>query len=373
MQKYWRTAKRIVIKIGSALLVDAETGQIHQSWLETIASEIAELWQQGKQIILVTSGSVALGRRHLGLDYAHFVLEEQQAAAAVGQIRLAHAYQEIMRKYGITVAQVLLTLEDSENRQRYINSHNTLKTLINLKVIPIINENDTVATSELKYGDNDRLSARVAQMTCADVLVLLSDIDGLYTGDPRQDPSAEFIPEVKKLTPAIESMGQGPGSAFGSGGMKTKLTAARIVMESGGNMVICKGQVEQPLKQLDLAETRCTWFLAEISPRSARKNWIAQHLQPYCSIIVDEGAAGALQQGKSLLAAGVINIDGDFRKGDPVKIISSYGREIGRGLSNYHAHEARIIKGYRSDKFQELLGYRGNDEIIHRDDLVIFK
>lgn len=373
MQKYWRTAKRIVIKIGSALLVDAKTGQIHQSWLEKIASEIAELWQQGKQIILVTSGSVALGRRHLGLDYAHFVLEEQQAAAAVGQIRLAHAYQEIMRSYGITVAQVLLTLEDSENRQRYINSHNTLKTLINLKVIPIINENDTVATSELRYGDNDRLSARVAQMTSADVLVLLSDIDGLYTSDPRQDSSAEFISEVKQLTPAIESMGQGPGSAFGSGGMKTKLAAARIVMESGSNMVICRGQVEQPLKQLERADTRCTWFLAEISPRSARKNWIAQHLQPYGSIIVDEGAVGALQQGKSLLAAGVIDIDGDFRKGDPVKIITQHGREIGRGLCNYHAHEARIIKGYRSDKFQELLGYRGNDEIIHRDDLVIFK
>ncbi len=372
-QNYWRNAKRIVIKIGSALLVDAKTGKIHQAWLEKIAGEISELWRQDKQIILVTSGSVALGRRHLGLDYSHFLLEEQQAAAAVGQIRLAHAYQEVMGKFGITVAQLLLTLEDSENRQRYLNSHNTLKTLLKLKVIPIINENDTVATSELRYGDNDRLSARVAQMAAADVLVLLSDIDGLYTGNPRQDSTAQFIPEVKKLSPDIEAMAQGAGSIFGSGGMKTKLAAARIVMASGCHMVICKGEAEQPLNQLDLADTRCTWFLAEISPRSARKNWIAQHLQPYGSIIVDDGAVLELQQGKSLLSVGVVDIEGDFRQGDPVKIITQQRLEIGRGLSNYHALEARKIKGHRSDKFQELLGYSGNDEIIHRDDLVIFK
>lgn len=369
--KHWQEAKRIVVKIGSALLVEEQTGRVHQHWLKRITEEIAVLWRQDKEIILVTSGSVALGKRHLGFGSSGVPLEEQQAAAAVGQIRLAHAYHEVMSKYDITVAQILLTLEDSENRQRYLNSHNTLETLLRLKVIPIINENDTVATSEIRYGDNDRLSARVAQMTSADVLVLLSDIDGLYTADPRQDKTAQFIPEVHELTTAIEAMGQGAGSRYGSGGMKTKLIAAKMVMESGCGMVICKGEVEHPLGQLDAAHTRCTWFLPNISPRNARKNWLAQHLRPYGSLVIHDGAVKALKEGNSLLSVGVMDVVGDFRKGDPVSVLTAQGEEIARGLCNYHAYEARRVMGRRSEDFEELLGYCGNDEIIHRDDLVV--
>lgn len=370
MKQRWQSAKRIVIKIGSALLVDDNTGTVHRQWLSNVAAEIAQLWQQGKQIILVSSGAIAIGKRHLDFDRSRFQLEEQQAAAAVGQIRLAHAYQEAMAKHDIAVAQMLLTLEDSENRQRYLNAHNTLETLLRLKVIPIINENDTVATSEIRYGDNDRLSARVAQMATADVLVLLSDIDGLYTADPRQNSQAQFIPEVHELTPEIEAMGQGVGSDYGTGGMKTKLAAARIVMACGCSMVICKGQVEQPLAQLD-QPGRYTWFLPSISPRKARKNWLAQHLQPHGSIRIDEGAVRALQQGKSLLSAGVVAVEGEFRKGDPVRIVTQENHEIGRGLCNYHAHEARIIMGRRSNEIEKILGYRGTDEMIHRDNLVV--
>lgn len=366
----WHSAKRIVIKIGSALLVDEKTSAVHHQWFANIAAEIAQLWRQDKQIILVSSGAIALGKRHLNFDRSRFLLEEQQAAAAVGQIRLAHAYQEAMAKHGIAVAQLLLTLEDSENRQRYLNARNTLETLLRLKVIPIINENDTVTTAEIRYGDNDRLSARVAQMAVADVLVLLSDIDGLYTADPRRDSQAQFIPEVHELTPAIEAMGQGAMSAYGTGGMKTKLAAARIVMACGCSMVICKGQVEQPLLQLEQSG-RYTWFLPNISPRKARKNWLAQHLQPHGSLIIDAGAANALQQGKSLLSAGVTAIEGDFRRGDPVRIVTLQYQEIGRGLCNYPSHEARLIMGRHSSEIEALLGYRGSDEIIHRDNLVI--
>jgi glutamate 5-kinase len=368
----WQKAKRIVVKIGSALLVDNETGMVHRQWLSHIAEEIAQLWRQGKQIILVSSGAVALGKRHLEFGHSTFCLEKQQAAAAVGQIRLAHAYQEVMEKHGIAVAQMLLTFEDSENRQRYLNAHNTLETLLRLQVIPIINENDTVATSEIRYGDNDRLSARVAQMAVADVLVLLSDIDGLYTADPRQNSTATWIPEVQELTADIEAMGQGSGSHYGTGGMKTKLAAARMVMESGCSMVICKGQTAAPLGQLETG-ARCTWFLPRISPRNARKNWLAQHLQPYGSIVIDDGAANALRQGKSLLSVGVTAVTGEFRKGDAVRILSQLNQEIGRGLSNYHAHEARLIMGRRSSEFAKILGYLGNDEIIHRDDLVVLE
>ena len=372
MNEHWQKAKRIVVKIGSSLLVDEQTGKVHRPWLTRVAAEIADLWRQDKEIILVSSGSVAIGRRQLDLGSSPFQLEEKQAAAAVGQIQLAHAYQEVMAEHGIAVAQILLTLEDSENRQRYLNAHNTLETLLRLKVIPIINENDTVATSEIRYGDNDRLSARVAQMAAADVLVLLSDIDGLYTADPRRDPAAKFIPEVQELTADIDAMGGGVGSGYGSGGMKTKLAAARLVMACGCSMVICKGNTEKPLAQLE-SEARRTWFLPHISPRKARKNWLAQHLQPYGTITIDDGAARALREGKSLLSAGVVWVDGEFRKGDPVRIITVQNHEIARGLCNYHAHELRMIMGRRSSEFEQILGYLGNDEIIHRDDLVVLE
>ncbi len=369
MKNHWQPAKRIVIKIGSALLVDASSGSIHYEWLMSLCEDVAQLWQQQKQVIIVSSGAVAIGQRHLGLQRSRAQLEEQQAAAAVGQIRLAHAYQEALSKHGITVAQILLTLGDSENRQRYLNAHHTLETLLRLKVVPVINENDTVATSELRYGDNDRLAARVAQMVAADVLVLLSDIDGLYESDPRKDPQANFIPEVHQLTPAIEAMGQGSGSDYGTGGMKTKLAAARIVMDSGCRMVICKGSHIHPLAQLKQQQP-CTWFLPSISPRSARKNWLAQHLQPLGNIFIDEGAAQALSNGKSLLAVGVIGIEGKFHKGDPVRII--YQRqEIARGLCNFHAYEAKLIMGQQSSEVEKILGYRASEEMIHRDDLVV--
>lgn len=369
MENHWQSAKRIVIKIGSALLVDASSGSIHYEWLMSLCEDVAQLWQQQKQVIIVSSGAVAIGQRHLGLQRSRSHLEEQQAAAAVGQIRLAHAYQEALSRHGITVAQILLTLGDSENRQRYLNARHTLETLLDLNVVPIINENDTVATSEIRYGDNDRLSARVAQMVAADVLVLLSDIDGLYESDPRKNPDAKFIPEVHQLTSAIVAMGEGSSSDYGTGGMKTKLAAAGIVMGSGCRMVICRGNHIHPLAQLEQHQP-CTWFLPSISPRNARKNWLAQHLKPLGNIFIDEGAAQALLNGKSLLAVGVNGIEGEFRKGDPVRIISQQ-REIGRGLCNYHAYEAKLIMGQQSTEIEKILGYRASEEMIHRDDLVV--
>ena len=363
-------AKRIVIKIGSSLLVDNKTGAIHRVWLAALIKEIVQYWHQQKQIIIVSSGAIPLGRRHLKFKNRPLQLEEKQAAAAVGQIKLAHAYQEALAEHSITVGQVLLTLEDSENRRRYLNAKNTLETLLHLRAIPVINENDTVATAEIRFGDNDRLAARVAQMVSADTLVLLSDIEGLYTANPQIDPKATLIPEVRSLTPDILAMAGDSATEYGSGGMVTKLAAAKIALASGCRMVIAAGKQMNPLSRIDDINEN-TWFIPETNPARARKNWIAQHLKPKGNMIIDAGAWAALQQGKSLLSVGVIDIEGEFHKGEAICILNKEKQEVARGLSNYAAHEAKKIMGHHSGAFENILGYCGCEEMIHRDDLVL--
>ncbi|WP_142847937.1 glutamate 5-kinase [Telmatospirillum sp. J64-1] len=365
------TARRLVVKIGSSLLVEETSGQIRRAWLDSLSDDVARCRARGQEVILVSSGAVAVGRRHLGLT-PPLRLEEKQAAAATGQIRLAHAYQESLARHDLTVAQVLLTIDDSENRRRYLNARNTLDTLLRLGAVPVINENDTVATQEIRFGDNDRLAARVAQMTGADALVLFSDIDGLYTGNPRSNPDAEFIPVVREITAEVEAMAGDPGSAYGSGGMVTKLAAARICMHAGCRMAIALGQPLHPLQAIENG-ARCTWFLPGDEPKNAWKRWIAGSLKPEGEIIVDEGACRALRSGRSLLPAGVVAVSGDFQRGDGVVVRGPDGRVIARGLSAYSAEDARLIIGHRSGDIAEILGYQGRDEIIHRDDLVIEK
>lgn len=363
-------ARRVVIKIGSALFVDQQTGALDHAWLTGVCADVTELRAAGKDIIIVSSGAVALGRRELKLDPRSARLEEAQAAAAAGQILLAHAYQEILRGFGITAAQVLLTLDDSERRERYLNASKTLLALLHYGAVPVINENDTVATQELRYGDNDRLAARVAQMASADCLVLLSDVDGLYTADPRQDPNARYVDEVTELTKEIVAMAGGPGSRHGSGGMRTKLEAARIAVGAGCRMAIATGRVVRPIKAL-LEGGKATWFLPSATPGAARKQWIGGTLKPRGVLRVDAGAERALGTGRSLLPAGVRAIDGEFERGDAVAVLAPDGRELARGLIAYAADEARLIAGRQSSAIAEILGYRGRDEMIHRDDLVL--
>ena len=318
---------------------------------------------------MVSSGAVAVGRRKLGLT-PPLKLEEKQAAAAVGQIRLAHAYQESLARHSITVAQVLLTLEDSENRRRYLNARTTLETLLRLGAVPVINENDTVATAEIRFGDNDRLAARVAQMVSADELVLFSDINGLYTADPRKHPEARHIPEVRELTPEIEAMAGDPGSAYGSGGMVTKLAAAKICMPTGCGVSITAGGAIHPIQAIENGARR-TWFHPGSEPRTARKQWIFGTMKPAGSLTLDAGAVRALSRGSSLLPAGVIGVEGDFERGDCVLIQDAAGRLLGRGLVAYSAADARAIAGRKSGEIEAILGFRGRDELIHRDDLVM--
>ena len=363
-------AKRIVIKIGSVLLVEQATGTIHRTWLNALADDIAGLVRGGSEIVLVSSGAIAVGRRHLGLTRSTLKLEESQAAAATGQIRLAHAYQETLARHGITVAQVLLTLDDTEERRRHLNARNTLSTLLRLGTVPVINENDTVATNEIRFGDNDRLAARVAAMMNADTLVLLSDIDGLYSADPRIQPDAEFIPEVSAITPEIEAMAGRAQPGHSSGGMVTKLAAARIAVGAGCHMVIADGRELHPLAAIEDG-ARATWFLSQVEPRSARKRYIAGSLKPAGNLILDAGACRALGSGKSLLPAGVTAIEGEFQRGDAVVLRGPDGAEIGRGLSAYSAAEARRIIGHKSREIEAILGYRGREELVHRDDLVL--
>lgn len=363
-------ARRVVIKIGSTLFVDQQTGTLDRFWLEGVCADVADLRRAGKDVIIVSSGAVALGRRELKLDPRRARLEESQAAAATGQILLAHAYQEILRSFGITAAQVLLTLDDSERRERYLNASKTLLALLGYGAVPVINENDTVATQELRYGDNDRLAARVAQMVSAECLVLLSDVDGLYTADPRRDESARYVEEVTELTQEFFDMAGGPGSAHGSGGMRTKLEAARIAVGAGCRMCIATGRVARPISVL-LGGGRATWFLPSATPGAARKQWIAGTLKPRGTVRVDAGAERALVSGRSLLPAGVTAVDGQFERGDAVSVLAADGREIARGLIAYPADEAARIAGRRSGEILEILGYNGRDEIIHRDDLVL--
>ena len=362
--------KRIVVKIGSALLVDPEGGTLRQPWLDALADDLAACRKRGQEVVVVSSGAIAVGRRHLGLGASPLKLEEKQAAAAIGMIRLAHAYQEALAQRAITVAQVLLTLEDTENRRRYLNARNTLDTLLRLGAVPLINENDTVATDEIRFGDNDRLAARVAAMISAETLVLLSDVGGLYSADPRRDAGARLIPEVRAITADIEAMAGAAKPGDGSGGMVTKLAAARICLGAGCHVVIADGTVLNPLARIE-AGAPCTWFIPQATPRTARKRWIAGALNPAGSIGVDAGALAALGRGKSLLPAGVSAIEGDFERGDAVIVKDAQGTEVGRGISAYSAADARRIMGYKSGEIEGLLGYRGRDEMIHRDDLVL--
>jgi len=363
-------ARRIVIKIGSALFVDQGSGALHRSWLEALCEDVAAMHASGQEIIIVSSGAIALGASQLGVEIRRARLQESQAAAAVGQIQLAHAYQEILGGHGISAAQVLLTLDDSESRRRYLNAANTLFTLLKCRAVPIVNENDTVATQEIRYGDNDRLAARVAQMVSADCLVLLSDVDGLYTRDPRTDSTARHIAEVTELTKEHWDMAGGPGSDHGSGGMRTKLDAARIAMGAGCRIMIAPGQVSRPIQAVKEG-ARVTWFLPSSTPRAARKQWIAGTLQPRGAVAIDDGAKAALAAGKSLLSAGVTRVDGEFGRGDAVTVTDDDGNDLGCGLIAYGAEDARAIAGRRSDEIASILDYRGRDEMIHRDDLVL--
>ncbi len=363
-------ARRVVIKVGSALLVDGATGRLNRSWLETLIEDIVRLRRAGKQVVLVSSGAIALGRRHLGLPKGPLRLEESQAAAAVGQIRLAHAYKELLEDREIPVAQVLLTLEDSEQRRRYLNARATLSELLARGAVPVINENDTVATAEIRYGDNDRLAARVAQMISADCLLLLSDIDGLYTADPNRDPAAEFIPVVRAITPEIEAMAGGSASEVGRGGMTTKVMAARIAVAAGVHMCISAGAHRHPVRRIEQGAL-CTWFVPSETPVAARKQWIAGTLRPAGSLVIDDGARRALKQGRSLLPAGVTGLSGRFDRGDTVSLVAADGREIGRGIAAYSDQDAARIIGRRTADIEGILGFRGRDEIVHRDDMVL--
>jgi glutamate 5-kinase len=365
-------ARRIVVKVGSALLVDAETGRINRAWLESLIEDLLRLRKRNQQVILVSSGAIALGRRQLGLAKGPLRLEESQAAAAVGQIRLAHAYKELLESRDVTVAQVLLTLEDSERRRRYLNARATLESLLALGALPVINENDTVATAEIRYGDNDRLAARVAQMSGADCLVLLSDVEGLFTADPNRDPHAQFIGEVRQITPEIESMAGRSASDVGSGGMTTKILAAKIAVSAGCHMCIAAGHHEHPVRRIE-AGARCTWFVPTASPVTARKQWIAGTLRPAGAITIDAGALRALLEGKSLLPAGVVNARGRFERGDTVSVLTANGAEIARGIIAYSDADAARIMGRKSSEIEGILGFRGRDEMIHRDDLVLIR
>jgi glutamate 5-kinase len=365
-------ARRVVVKVGSALLVDQETGRLNRSWLESLIEDLVRLRRRGQQVILVSSGAIALGRRQLGLPRGILKLEESQAAAAVGQIRLAHAYKELLEEKDITVAQVLLTLEDSERRRRFLNARATLESLLALGALPVINENDTVATAEIRYGDNDRLAARVAQMTSADCLVLLSDVEGLFTADPHRDPGAELIDRVLRVTPEIEAMAGRTASEVGSGGMATKILAARIAVSAGCHMCIADGHHRHPVRRIEEG-VRCTWFVPSSSPVAARKAWIAGTLRPAGAVAIDAGALRALGEGKSLLPAGVVRALGRFDRGDTVSVLGPDGAEVARGIIAYSDTDVARIMGRQSSDIERLLGFRGRDEMIHRDDLVILE
>jgi len=362
--------RRLVIKIGSALLIDTD-GRVNRDWLNGLAEDIASLRQSGHQVLIVSSGAVALGSRVLALNAPRARLEELQAAAAAGQVHLVHAYQEALGLFNIPAAQILLTPDDTEVRSRFLNARNTLEKLIEFDVVPVINENDTVATEELKYGDNDRLAARVAQIVMADGLVLLSDVDGLYSADPRADSNAEHIPLVSEVSDDLFEMAGSSGSSVGSGGMTTKLLAARIATHAGCSTFIASGDKERPLRALADGGT-CTLFSSEGTPQSARKQWLAGVLEVCGELRVDAGAVAALNNGKSLLPVGVVAVTGDFGRGDAVALTDANGAELGRGLAAYASDEADKIKGCQSDLIESKLGYRGRDVIIHRDDLVMF-
>ena len=362
--------RRLIVKVGSALLVDDRTGRIRDDWLSGLGADVARLRSRSVDVAIVSSGAIAAGRRSLGLPPGELALEQKQAAAAVGQIRLAYSWRAALERHGIGVAQILVTLSDTEERRRHLNARATVETLLGLGAVPVINENDTVATEEIRYGDNDRLAARVAQMISAETLVLLSDVDGLYTADPRIESDAEFVPVVDEMTPEIEKMAGEPVPGYSSGGMVTKLEAAKIAMAAGCAMAIADGRRPDALARLEDGG-KCTWFLPVSEPRTARKKWIAGTISVAGTLVIDGGAAAALLAGKSLLPAGVAAVEGKFDRGDAVLVKRTDGMIVGRGLSAYSAEDAARIMGRKSRDIEGVLGYRGRDEMIHRDDLVL--
>jgi glutamate 5-kinase len=362
--------RRIVVKVGSSLLIDAGAGRVKEAWLASLCEDIAGLHQDKRDVLVVSSGAIALGRAVLRLPAGPLKLEDSQAAAAVGQIALARTWSEVLSRHRITAGQVLVTLQDTEERRRYLNARSTIARLLEWRAIPVINENDTVATNEIRYGDNDRLAARVASMASADLLVLLSDVEGLYDAPPGANTSAQLVPTVDRITPAIEAMAGAAGSELSRGGMATKIEAGKIATGAGAHMVIASGRVEHPLKAI--AEgARCTWFVTSATPVTARKKWIAGSLEPKGTLIIDAGAVKALNSGKSLLPAGVIRIEGAFSRGDAVVIRGPDGAEIARGLVAYDAEDADKIKGRLSADILSILGFGGRSELVHRDDLVV--
>jgi glutamate 5-kinase len=362
--------RRIVVKVGSSLLVN-DRGEVDRQWLTTLAHDISLLRVAGHQVLIVSSGAIAIGSSILGINKRRAKLEDLQAAAASGQVQLVHAYQEVLGAHGIGAAQILLTPDDTENRRRFLNARGTLGRLLERGMIPIVNENDTVATDEIRYGDNDRLAARVAQLVMADALVLLSDVDGFYTADPGKHADAQHIAEVTRITSEMQAMAGETRSDIGSGGMATKVQAARIATHAGCSTIIASGQIEHPLRAL-MDGARCTIFRAEGTPAAARKQWLAGALEVRGEICVDEGAAAALRNGKSLLPVGVVSVSGSFRRGDVVSISGPDGMELGRGLAEYANDEVGRISGKQSEEIEEKLGYRGRSVIVHRDELVLF-
>ncbi len=365
-----KSLSRLVIKIGSSLLVNKD-GRLDRAWLSGLAEDIAALHAAKQQTLIVSSGAIAIGSTVLGINPRRSRLEELQAAAAAGQVQLVHAYQEALGEHGIAVAQVLLTLDDTENRRRFLNAKGTLSRLLEHRVVPVINENDTVATEEIRYGDNDRLAARVAQMVMADGLVLLSDVDGFYTADPGKHSDAEHIPMVTKITDEMFVMAGGTRSKLGSGGMATKLQAAKIATHAGCSTFVTSGTVERPLHALATG-AKCTVFRAEGTPAAARKQWLAGILEVHGELRLDPGAATALANGNSLLPVGLVEVVGSFRRGDAVSLVGANGEELGRGLAAYTSDEAAEIVGCRSEQIEPKLGYRGRTVMVHRDDLVLF-
>ena len=363
--------RRVVVKVGSSLLVDSKAGTVNAEWLRALAEDLSDFAKRGASLLVVSSGAIALGRTVVKLPaQGPLKLEESQAAAAVGQIALARVWTETLAHVGLTAGQILLTLGDTEERRRYLNARETIGKLLELGAVPVINENDTVATTEIRYGDNDRLAARVATMTSADLLILLSDIDGLYSAPPHKNSSAKLIPIVPRVTAEIEAMAGEAESELSRGGMRTKIEAAKIATAAGTHMVIASGRKLHPVRAI--AESApCTWFLTPANPVTARKKWIAGALEPKGAIHVDAGAVAALRRGKSLLPAGVVKISGSFARGDAVLIRDPDGSEIGRGLVAYDSADAERLVGQNSERIEAILGYRGRSEMVHRDDLAL--
>ena len=365
-------SNRIVIKIGSALLIDKNKGALKNKWLESLALDICDLIKLKKEVVVVSSGSIALGKKQLELN-SNLTLDEKQAAAATGQISLAHAWKEVMQEHGLNVAQILLAPDDTETRRKHLNARATLIKLLELGVIPVINENDTVSTEEIKFGDNDRLAARVAQMCSADLLILLSDINGLYSSDPNKNKNSTLIGEITEISREIEAMAGPAHSKISSGGMITKIEAAKISMNAGCHMIICDGRLNNPLLKLQDSHAVFSWFKAKDNPLNLRKQWISGALQVKGKITIDDGATKAIKKGYSILPAGIVSTEGNYEKGDLIKIVDQSKTFIGTGLTHFNNSEVELIKGSKSENIETILGYRGKDEVVHRDDLVLEK